>query len=106
MTVEDVTPCSRGTKCPGDASSLSLEIKEGAGNAGCQVAPAALRANGKSTQASHYRYAETIRHSLRDGLRAYTCSPRCTGLVSHRCSQIITCKARHQRRGARTTRFR
>jgi len=35
-------------------------------------APAALRANGKSTQASHHRYVETIRHSLRDGVTAYT----------------------------------
>jgi hypothetical protein len=39
---------------------------EGAGNAGCTVAPAALRAMKKSTQASHHRYAETIRHSLHD----------------------------------------
>jgi hypothetical protein len=31
---EDATPHSRGTKCPGDASSLSLERTEGAGNAG------------------------------------------------------------------------
>jgi hypothetical protein len=32
---------------------------EGAGNAGASIAPAALRANEKSTQASHHRYAET-----------------------------------------------
>jgi len=33
------------------------------------AAPAALRAKEESTQASHHRYVETIRHSLRDGLR-------------------------------------
>ena len=42
--------------------------QEGAGNAGCQAAPAALCAKSGSTQAwSHHRYAETFRHSLRDG---------------------------------------
>jgi len=43
-----------------------------------------LRAHEESTQASHHRHAETVRHSLRDGVTAYTCSPRCAGLVSHR----------------------
>jgi hypothetical protein len=33
--------------------------KEGTGNAGAANAPAALRANEESTQASHHRYAET-----------------------------------------------
>jgi hypothetical protein len=32
----------------------------------------------------------TIRHSLRDGVTAYTWSPRCTGLFSHRRPEIIT----------------
>ena len=41
----------------------------------------------ESTHASHDRYAETFRHSLRDGVTAYTRSPRCTGLVSHRRSE-------------------
>jgi hypothetical protein len=43
-----------------------------------------LRATKKSTQASHHRYAETIRHSLRDGLRSMACSPRCPGFSRHR----------------------
>jgi len=56
------------------------------GNAGCTNAPAALRATKKNTQASHHRYAETIRlrHSLREWFTAYTCSPWCAGLASHR----------------------
>jgi hypothetical protein len=37
----------------------------------------------KSTRANH-RYAETFRPSLRNGVTAYTRSPRCTGLSSHR----------------------
>src|SRR5450631_299559 len=32
----------------------------------------------------HTGSAEAIRHSLRNGLRLITCSPRCTGLDSHR----------------------
>jgi hypothetical protein len=47
-------------------------------------APAALRATKKSTQASHHRYAETVRHSLRNGLRLIARSPRCPGFDSHR----------------------
>src|SRR5690349_6978324 len=42
------------------------------------VAPAALRAIVESTQASHHRYAETVRHSLRDGVTAsFVLSPEC-----------------------------
>jgi hypothetical protein len=46
---------------------------ENRGRRECRMldAPAALRAMEESTQASHHRYAETIRHSLRDGLTAY-----------------------------------
>src|SRR5262249_38230362 len=67
---------SRGTFCPSFASSFVPRKSEDAGNAGASVAPAALRATKKSTQASHHRYAETIRHSLHDGLRLMACSPR------------------------------
>ena len=31
-----------------------------------------LACNEESTQASHHRYAETVQHSLRDGVTAYT----------------------------------
>jgi hypothetical protein len=57
----------------------------------CRVlgTPAAARAKVESTRVSHYRHAETFRHSLRDGLRLMARSPRCTGLFSHRRSRII-----------------
>ena len=48
------------------------------------VAPAALRAAKESTQASHHRYAGTVRRSLRNGLRLIPRSPRSTGLDSLR----------------------
>jgi hypothetical protein len=38
----------------------------------------------KAHKQTHYRYAEHLRHSLRNGVTAYTRSPRCAGLVSHR----------------------
>jgi hypothetical protein len=52
----------------------------------CRVhaAPAASRANEKSTRASHHRYAETVRHSLRDGATAYFVLSPVTGLFCHR----------------------
>jgi len=46
--------------------------------------PATRKAGG-----SHHRSAETSRHSLRNGVTAYTRSPRCTGLFSHRRRRII-----------------
>jgi hypothetical protein len=47
-------------------------------------APAALRAKVKSTQASHHRYAETIRHSPRDGFTTYSALSSVIGLCCHR----------------------
>jgi len=59
----------RGKSPPGD---LVVPPKtEGAGNAGCSVAPAASRANEKSTRASHHRFAETLRHSPRNGFNGF-----------------------------------
>src|SRR5579871_641962 len=77
MTAEDTLAHSRSMPCPGDASSLSLET---GGRRECREcdAPAALRANGKSTQASHHRYAATPRHSLRNGFTVY-------GVLSSEC---------------------
>ncbi len=46
------------------------------------VAPAASCAKVESTRVSHHRYAETVRHSLRNGFKAYTRSPRCPGLIA------------------------
>ena len=63
----------------------ALENKRAQGMPGAQQAPAASRAKvSKAHECRHYRYAETIRHSLRDGLRLISCSPRCAGLDSHR----------------------
>src|SRR6266567_8258343 len=50
-------------------------------------APAASRANEKSTRASHHRYAETVRHSLRDGATTYFVLSPVTGLFCHRRSR-------------------
>ena len=59
----------RGKSPPGD---LVVPPKtEGAGNAGCSAAPAASRANEKSTRASHHRFAETLRHSPRNGFNGF-----------------------------------
>jgi hypothetical protein len=46
---------------------------EGAGNAGRLAAPS--RAGIESTRVSHRRRAETIRHSLHNGVRLIPCSP-------------------------------
>ena len=42
------------------------------------------------TRVSHYRYAVTIRHSLRDGLRLMARSPRGAGLDSPRRSANVS----------------
>ncbi len=44
-------------QCSRVLPSVTLANREGAGNAGCIGAPAALRAKVKSTQASHHRFA-------------------------------------------------
>ena len=78
----DVSERSRDTKCPSSASSSSLEAKRAQGR------PGVLRTHSracseKSTRVSHYRSAETIRPSLRNGLNGLcSCSPRCTGLLA------------------------
>jgi hypothetical protein len=60
-------------------------LKEGVGNAGRDSAPAALRADEKSTQASHHGYARTSRHSrTRMVLTAYGALSPVIGLCCHR----------------------
>jgi hypothetical protein len=79
-TAEGVSQQSRGTKCPSSASSSPP--LENRGHRECQAlnAPAALRAMKESTQASHHRYAETIRHSLREWFYGlYVLSPGVPG---------------------------
>jgi hypothetical protein len=46
----------------------------------------------ENTRVSHRRHADIIRHSPRNGFTAYTCSPRCTGLFSHRRLPITACR--------------
>jgi hypothetical protein len=67
----DTTPPSRGTLRPSFAWSLSLLKTEGAGNAGCFVHPQPCVRTLKSTQASHHRFTETLRHSLRNGFNGF-----------------------------------
>src|ERR1700732_418928 len=52
----------------------------------CRVpaAPIASHANEKSIRVSHHRYAETCRHSLRDGFNGYFVLSSVTGLFCHR----------------------
>jgi hypothetical protein len=47
--------------------------------------PATKKAGG-----SHHRFSRINRHSLRNGVTAYTCSRRCTGLVGHRPPGLLT----------------
>ncbi|HEU4357795.1 MAG TPA: hypothetical protein VFR54_05015 [Xanthobacteraceae bacterium] len=49
-----------------------------------------LACSEESTQASHHRYAETIRHSLHDGFTAYDALSSVSGLFSHRRLKVIT----------------
>ena len=59
-----------------------------------QGMPGAGRTHGppatKNAGGSHHRFSQINRHSLRNGSTAYTRSPRCTGLDSHRRPGIIT----------------
>ncbi len=58
---------------------------EGAGNAGCSAAPAALCANAKSTQANSPQVQPKHRHSLRNGFNGLCRAlPGVRDLVSHR----------------------
>jgi len=82
---------SRGTKCPSDAWMQVPRKQEGAGNAGCWPHPQPCVQRVESTQASHHRYAETVRHSPRNGLRLIPRSPRRSGLDSlRRLREIIS----------------
>jgi hypothetical protein len=89
---EDATPHSRGTKCSGDASSLSLERTEGAGNAGRFARP---QPRVRMEKAHELVTTGTPKHHdipCATVLTAYTCSPvrrRCAGLVGHRRPRII-----------------
>jgi hypothetical protein len=61
-----VTPHPRGTIRP---SFAKFNAQKNRGRRECRMlaAPAALFARVESTQVRHHKYAETFRHSLREG---------------------------------------
>ena len=73
---------------PGFCSIIALERQRAQGMPGVWCTRG-LVCSEKSTRVRNHRYAETFRHSLRDGLRLIARSPRCAGLDSHRREQII-----------------
>jgi len=80
---------SRGTKCPSDASASLPRRKRAQGMSGAWHTRS-LVCEGRKHTSSHHRYAETIRHSLRNGFNGLSsCSPRSAGLDSLRRSPII-----------------
>ena len=79
---EGVTRHSRDAHCARVMHRSRPHQEEGTGNAGAANAPAALRAV-KKARKQVTTGTPKRRHSLRNGLTAYTCSPWCTGLFSH-----------------------
>ena len=67
-------PRSRGMFCP--SFGLGSPRKEGAGNAGCALHPRSRVQWVEGGAHEHTGSAEAIRHSLRNGFTAYTCSSR------------------------------
>ncbi len=84
---EGVTRHSRDAHCARVMHRSRPHQEEGTGNAGAANAPAALRATRKARKQVTTGTPKR-RHSLRNGLTAYTCSPWCTGLFSHHRSAI------------------
>src|SRR5437879_4125423 len=69
----DAPSPSRGGLRPSFPKNLSPSNQEGAGNAGCRLAPAVSCANSASVCAhEHTGTAGAARHSLRSGFTAYT----------------------------------
>ena len=70
-------------------AKFSLPLtSEGAGNAGCESAPAASCAKIKSTRASHHRFAGSHRHSLRNGFTTYSALSPVNRASCHRHLQV------------------
>ena len=79
----DAALSSRGTECPSHARLVHPRKTEGTGKTGCWLTPMARLQ--KDKQAAVTTGPNRInRPSLREWLTAYTCSPRCAGLVGHR----------------------
>jgi len=82
---DDVTHRSRGMICPGCPSSASLGNPEGAGNAGRRCTRGLVcRIAKRNAHELITGTTEHVRHSPRDVGRLIPCSPRRTGLCSHR----------------------
>jgi hypothetical protein len=74
----DVTQHSRGAIAPESLQEVTpSRHKEGAGKTGCCVHPQPRVQMKKAHELVHYRFTETLRPSLRDGLRLFASSPRC-----------------------------
>jgi hypothetical protein len=70
----DMRPRSRGMTCP--SFGRGSPRKEGAGNAGCALHPRSRVQWVEGKAHEHTGSAEALRHSLRNGFTAYTCSSR------------------------------
>ena len=73
---------SRGANTP--EFCLTSCLPEEGGRRECRMrnAPAASRTKVESTRVSHYRYVETIRHSLRNGFRLIRALPGVPGFLA------------------------
>ena len=69
-----MAPRSRGMTCP--SFDLCSPRREGAGNAGCTLHPRSRVQWVDGSAHEHTGSAEALRHSLRNGFTAYTCSSR------------------------------
>ena len=82
-------PRSRGMSCP--SCRLGSPRREGAGNAGCALHPRSRVQWVEGNAHEHTGSAEALRHSLRNGFTAYTCSPRRRIPFCHRRQRIEIC---------------
>ena len=90
QTAEDTPPHSRCAIRARVMPKVALMEAEGAGNAGCFAAPAALCAIAESTQAYSPQVQPKHRHSLRDGVNGlYRARPGETGFCVTVACRII-----------------
>jgi hypothetical protein len=75
--------------CP--SFDLGSPRKEGAGNAGCALHPRSRVQWVEGNAHEHTGSAEALRHSLRNGFTAYTCSSRRRIPFCHRRQRIESC---------------
>ena len=75
--------------CP--SFDLDSPRKEGAGNAGCALHPRSRVQWVEGSAHEHTGSAEALRHSLRNGFTAYTCSSRRRIPFCHRRQRIEIC---------------